>query len=69
MFKHLFPFSYGKNVVHSYIMLQLHYDLLTMHIESVANHLGYMDVDQAVRMTQSWVKEAEPNSIYFAVFI
>jgi len=64
VFKHLFPFSYGENVFQAYLMLQLHYDVICLHIRKVANYLGDMNEEEAVRIIQSWVKEAEHNSIY-----
>lgn len=68
MFQRLYPFSYGESVYDSYKMLELNYDLLRVHIMGVGSHLGYMDETEVVRVVQSFVKEAEHNTIFLPTF-
>lgn len=64
VFKNMFPLSYGDTIFESFQMLQLHYILIQVHLLGVASNFNYMDEDVAVRVIQSWTKEAEHSSIY-----
>lgn len=65
VFQKLFPFSFGENVYESFQMLELHYDLLRIHVIGVGSHLEQMDESIVIRVIQSFVKEADHNSAYF----
>lgn len=64
VFQKLFPFSYGANVYEAFQMLELHYDLLRIHVLGVGSFLEEMDEKIVVRIIQSFVKEADHNSVY-----
>lgn len=64
VFKHLFPFSYGANVYQAFQMLSLHTALLQLHVLGVGSYLREMNEEIAVRVIQSFAKEAEHSSIY-----
>jgi lysine-N-methylase len=64
VFKHLFPFSYGANVYQAFQMLSLHAALLQLHLLGVGSYLREMNEEIAVRVIQSFAKEAEHSSIY-----
>ena len=64
VFKNLFPFSYGRNVYEAMAMLRLHHDLIVQHIVGVASSIAYMDKKTALRVIQSWSKEAEHSVSY-----
>ena len=68
VFQKLFPFSYGENVYESFKMLELHYNLLQIHILGVGSYLEEMNEPTVIRIIQSFVKEAEHNSVYLPIF-
>jgi len=64
VFKHLFPFSYGADVYQAFQMLSLHAALIQLHLLGVGSYLREMNEAIAVRVIQSFTKEAEHSSVY-----
>lgn len=65
VYKNLFPYSQGKRIFGSYVMLIIHYALIKMHLVGIAGfYKENFSIDHVIKLIQSFVKTVEHNSNY-----
>ena len=62
VFKNLFPFTGEKSLFDSYMVLDLHYSLIKMHLIGMAGFHKGLTVELVLKLIQSFAKTVEHNS-------
>lgn len=64
VYKDMLPFGDFLTVYDEYIMMVIHYALITMHLIGLAGFHKGMNVELAIKLIQSFAKMVEHNKLY-----